>query len=103
MLTKERIIDLLREQSAYLAREFGIRKIGLFGSFVRGAETERSDIDLVVEFERPIGLRFVEMVEYLENLLGRRVEVLTPAGVQEIRRKSIVRNIGKAWQVCAIA
>ena len=69
MLTRERVVDLLREQSAYLASEFGIRKMGLFGSFAKGHPGEQSDIDVVVEFERPIGLRFIELVEYLETLL----------------------------------
>jgi len=71
MLTRERVVNLLREQSAYLASEFGIRKMGLFGSFAKGHPGEQSDIDIVVEFERPIGLRFIELVEYLETLLGR--------------------------------
>ena len=93
MLTQERVVELLREQSAYLASEFGIRKIGLFGSFAKGHPGEQSDIDLVVEFERPIGLRFMELVEYLEKLFGRKVDVLTPAGVQGIRRKAIAKSI----------
>jgi hypothetical protein len=86
-LTKERVVELLREQSAYLASEFSVRRIGLFGSFATDSAGDRSDIDLLVEFERPIGLRFVELGEYLETLLGRKVDLLTPMGVQGIRRK----------------
>lgn len=96
MLTKERVVELLREQSTYLAGEFGIRKIGLFGSFAQGRPSDHSDIDLVVEFERPIGLRFIELVDYLENLLGRKVDILTPAGVQDIRRKTIAKSIAES-------
>jgi len=96
MLTRERVVELLREQSAYLASEFGIRKIGLFGSFAEGDPGEGSDVDILVEFERPIGLRFVELGEYLENLLGRKVDILTPAGVQGIRRKSIAKSIAES-------
>ena len=96
MLNKEQVIELLREQSAYLASEFGIRKIGLFGSFAKGQPSDKSDIDIVVEFERPIGLRFIDLVEYLEKLFGRKVDVLTPAGVQGIRRKTVVESISES-------
>lgn len=96
MLTKEYVVELLREKSAYLSSEFGIRKIGLFGSFAAGQPGELSDIDLFVEFERPIGLRFIELVEYLEKLLGRKVDILTPAGVQGIRRKTIAKSISES-------
>ena len=47
MLNKEQVVELLREQSAFLASEFGIRKIGLFGSFAKGHSSDKSDIRLV--------------------------------------------------------
>ena len=93
MLTREHIVELLRAQSAYLAQEFGVRKIGLFGSFAKGLRTENSDIDLVIEFDTPIGLRFMELGDYLEAMLGRRVDILTPIGLQAIRRKTVIQNI----------
>ena len=93
MLTREHIVELLRAQSAYLAQEFGVRKIGLFGSFAKGLSTENSDIDLVIEFDTPIGLRFMELGDYLEAMLGRRVDILTPIGLQAIRRKTVIQNI----------
>lgn len=95
-MTQERILELLRDQSAYLASEFGIRKMALFGSFAKGQPHEASDIDLIVEFERPIGLRFVLLMEYLEQLLGRKVDVLTPAGLEGIRRKSVAHSIAES-------
>lgn len=93
MLTREEIIGILSERFPDLASEYGVRRIGLFGSYARGTPTEASDIDLVVEFERPIGLRFVELGEYLEQLLGTRVDLLTPAGIQGIRIPHIAREI----------
>jgi predicted nucleotidyltransferase len=47
----------------------------------------------VVEFDRPIGFSFVELVEYLESLLGTQVDVLTPAGIQGIRIDRVARDI----------
>ncbi|MFW9917360.1 MAG: nucleotidyltransferase family protein [Candidatus Thorarchaeota archaeon] len=81
-MSKEKVAELLREKYLYLVSEYGVKRIGLFGSYAKGTPSETSDVDLVVEFERPIGLRFVEFAEYLESLLGKRVDVLTPAGVQ---------------------
>ena len=96
MLTKDRIVELLREQHTYLAHEFGVGKIGLFGSFAKGLSSDSSDIDLVVEFESPIGLRFMELADYLESLFGRRVDILTPTGIQAIRQKTIAKSISES-------
>jgi predicted nucleotidyltransferase len=93
MLTREEIKRILRENSSYLASEYGVKRIGLFGSYANNTPTETSDIDLVVEFERPVGFRFVEFVEHLEGLLGRPVDVLTPAGIRGIRIERIARSI----------
>jgi predicted nucleotidyltransferase len=93
MLTKKEITEILREKYPYLASEYGVKRIGVFGSYAKGLSTEASDIDIIVEFERPIGFRFIEFTEYLENLLGKSVDVLTPAGIQGIRVDRIARSI----------
>ena len=93
MLTREKITEILRENYLYLASEYGVRRIGLFGSYAKDVPTEASDIDIVVEFDRPIGFRFVEFAEYLERLLGKSVDVLTPAGIRGIRVDRIAKSI----------
>ena len=93
MLTKETINNILREAYPYLASEYGVKRIGIFGSFTKGQSTEDSDIDLVVEFGRPLGFQFFEFTEYLESLLGKRVDVLTPGGIQGIRVDRIAKSI----------
>ena len=93
MLTKERVTSILREKYPYLASEYGVKRIGLFGSYAQGMPNEASDIDVVVEFERPIGFRFIEFSEYLESILGRKVDVLTHAGIQGIRIPRIAKDI----------
>ena len=92
-LTRDKILKVLREQSSYLAAEYGVKRIGLFGSYARNTPTETSDIDIVVEFDHPIGFRFIELTEYLEGLLGKKVDVLTPAGIEGIRLSGISQNI----------
>ena len=52
-----------------------MKRIGLFGSFAKGTANEDSEVDMVVEFERPIGFKFVELVDYLEALLDKEVDV----------------------------
>ncbi|MFW6181523.1 MAG: nucleotidyltransferase family protein [Spirochaetota bacterium] len=96
MLTKEEIMRILRDNYPYMASEFGVKRIGLFGSYAKDQPTETSDVDIIVEFDRPIGLRFTEFAEYLEGLFGRGVDVLTPAGIQGIRVKRIARSIEKS-------
>lgn len=96
MLTRQKIVELLKAQQSYLRAEFGVSKIGLFGSYLIGQPNETSDIDLLVEFERPIGFRFFELVDYLEALLGHRVDVLTPAGIQNIRIQRVAKNIAES-------
>ena len=93
MLTKESITILLKEKQAYLAAEFGVARIGLFGSYEKGTAKKGSDIDLVVEFSRPIGFRFFALAEYLEELLGASVDILTPAGIEGIRVPHVAKEI----------
>ena len=96
MLTRRKIIELLQEKQPYLAAEFGVSKIGLFGSYAKEQANMTSDIDIVVEFGHPIGFRFFELVDYLEELLGQKVDVLTPAGIQNIRIKHVAKNIAES-------
>lgn len=93
MLTREEITKILQENYPYLASEYGVKRLGLFGSYVKGLSTENSDIDIVVEFDRPIGFKFVELTEYLEKLFGKSVDVLTPAGIRGIRVERIAKSI----------
>ena len=92
-MTSEMVIKVLREEYPYLASEYGVKRLGVFGSHAKGLATEASDVDLVVEFTRPIGFKFIEFTEYLESLLGKNVDVLTPAGIQGIRIERIARSI----------
>ena len=93
MLTKEEITRILQENLPYLVSEYGVKRIGLFGSYAKDLPTEKSDIDIVVEFDRHIGFRFADFAEYLESLLGKRVDILTPAGIQGIRIERIAESI----------
>lgn len=97
MDSREDIIKKLREHMADLRSAFGVLKIGLFGSFAAGNPQQDSDIDIVVEFERPIGMKFMDLADYLQNLLKRPVDVLTPAGIEGIRNRKIVARTAECF------
>nr|VFJ91648.1 MAG: hypothetical protein BECKLFY1418B_GA0070995_102716 [Candidatus Kentron sp. LFY]VFK16545.1 MAG: hypothetical protein BECKLPF1236B_GA0070989_109710 [Candidatus Kentron sp. LPFa] len=92
-MNKNEVLRLFREHAGILKAEYGVSRIGIFGSVLTGAMTEESDLDIVVELERPIGFRFNGLVEYLEDLFGRKVDVLTRDGLGNIRVKEIAREI----------
>ncbi len=93
-LTKEKITDILSEKTEYLASEYGVKRIGLFGSYAKGTSIEpTSDVDIVVEFDHPIGFKFMELADYLEEILGKPVDLLTESAIQGIRHPKVAEAI----------
>ncbi len=92
-MDKDKIIRLMKENYSVLMTEYGVSRIGIFGSVVKGNITEDSDLDIVVEFKKPIGFKFIRLVEYLENLFGKKVDVITKDGIENIRVKEVARDI----------
>ena len=92
-MDKDKIIRLIKENYSVLMTEYGVSRIGIFGSVVKGNITEDSDLDIVVEFKKPIGFKFIRLVEYLENLFGKKVDVITKDGIENIRVKEVARDI----------
>ena len=91
-LTRARILKMLREHGDVLEK-YSVKRIGLFGSYARGKQTRGSDIDFLVEFEKPTYDNFYALIVYLEKLFGRKVEVLTPDGVDSIRVPEVAQSI----------
>jgi predicted nucleotidyltransferase len=95
MLKKKDVLQILKREEPYLREVFGVKKIALFGSYANGTEQEDSDIDIYLEFIKPIGLDFVRLADYLEEKLGRKIDILTPGGIQGIRIKKVAESIKK--------
>lgn len=92
--TKEFIFQRLIEEREKLAF-FGVKNIGLFGSFVRGTQMSLSDIDILVEFmpEKHTFDNFMEVAFLLEELLGRKVELVTPEALSPHIGPHILREV----------
>ena len=82
-------------RSRSLLDRYAVRRVALFGSYARGQQTGKSDIDLLVEFEHPTYDGFLGLSRELERLFGRKVEILTPEGLESIRVKGIAESIRK--------
>lgn len=91
-LTRAAILRELRDHNDVL-KKYSVRRIGLFGSYAFGTPHKGSDLDLLVEFEQPTFDNFKSLLDYLEKLFHRKVEILTPAGVDSIRVKEVAENI----------
>ena len=87
--------DVLRKISGAKGKlaDMGIRRLAVFGSFARNEATDTSDIDLLVEFSRPVGLfEFSRVRRQLSELLGREVDLITFAGLREELRERILKE-----------
>jgi len=93
-LTKEDIINLLRESRAKLS-SFGVQSIGLFGSFVRGDSSSQSDIDILVEFRRDRVTydNFIDTCFFLEELFDHEVEVVTADSISPYIKPYIMKEV----------
>jgi uncharacterized protein len=71
------IKELLQQNKADLINRYNLKSIALFGSITRNEVTNTSDIDILVEFDKPIGLDFVLLADELETILGVKVDLVT--------------------------
>lgn len=84
------VSELLKCHQADLFQR-GVKSLAVFGSLVRGEETNASDIDLLVEFARPVSLfEFIRLKHYLEELTARRVDLVTPDALHPAMRDEIL-------------
>ncbi len=93
MLSISDIETKLREIKPVLADKFHVSKIGYFGSYASGLQTESSDLDLVVEFSQPIGWAFFTLEGFLEQSLGINVDLITKNGLKERIKESILTQV----------
>lgn len=89
----EAILEALRRLDAELRRRFGVRSLGLFGSWARGAARQDSDIDLVVELERQAFDDYMGLKFYLEDHFQRPVDLVLKSEIKPRLRERILREV----------
>ena len=85
----ERILNKLREKKPDLLSRYPIQRIGLFGSRVRDDFSPDSDVDILVDVDPGIGLRFVALADEIEQLLGLKVDLVSSRAIKPSRLESI--------------
>jgi len=88
-----RCIGLLKKNQDVLKEEFHVEKIGIFGSISRGDAGKKSDIDIIVEFSKSVGLiHFITLENWLSALLGRKVDLATPGALKPLIKEGILKD-----------
>lgn len=89
-MSKQDILEIIRQTRPELADRFGVERLGLFGSYVREEEKRRSDIDLLVSFRRDIDLfEFLDLKEFLQKRLHHKVDLVMESALKPAIGKRI--------------
>ena len=93
MKSYKEIEKILRLHKKELADKYKIKEIGIFGSYVRGEQKKRCDVDILVEYEElPDLLKFIELERYLEGLLGKKVDLVEKTGLRIQLKERILKE-----------
>ena len=99
MTKLEKIKKTLINQKAILNQKFGISEIGIFGSYVRGEEKNKSDLDILVRMDQKMGLlRFINIENYLGDLLGIKVDLVMKDVLKPSIGKRILSEVVYLWK-----
>ena len=93
MKSKEEILKTMKKELPYLKEKFKVRSIGIFGSYVRGEQTKTSDLDLLVEFDAPVGFfKFIDLEDYLSEKLRVKVDLVTLEALKPLIKSHIIEE-----------
>ncbi len=87
-----KIIKVLKEYKDYLRREYNVKQIGIFGSYLKNEQKKRSDIDILVEFKKPVGLVYFELKDFLEDILKIKVDLVIKKGIKPRLKDKILKE-----------
>jgi hypothetical protein len=93
-MDKKEIFEIIRSKKPELASRYGVRRLGLFGSYVKNRQRKKSDIDILVQFNRDIDLfDFVDLREYLESQLNSKVDLVMESALKPNIGKRILEEV----------
>ena len=94
MKTLEEIKTILTEHKEELRQKYRVKEIGIFGSFVKGRQRKRSDIDILVEFDEPVTLfEFMDLEEFLGKILETRVDLVSKGALKPRIGENILKEV----------
>jgi uncharacterized protein len=93
MKTKDDIINKLKELKPDLKRDYAVKEIGIFGSYSLENYTDNSDIDILVELEKPIGWKFFSLEIFLEKIFNRKIDLVTKNALKDQIKDSILKQV----------
>jgi len=89
----EKIKKILKEHKKELEEKYYVKNVAIFGSYVRGTQTKESDIDILVEFQKPITLiQFIKLENYLSELLGLKVDLVMKKSLKPYIKKQVLKE-----------
>jgi len=90
---KENPMQSLREHQDELRDEYYVSRIGVFGSFARGEAKENSDVDILVEFSKAVGLfHFIDLQDRLSEIIGRKVDLGEPEALKPLIKDKVLQE-----------
>jgi len=96
MLTSIEILTVLKNHREELSTRFSVRRIGLFGSILRGSASEKSDVDILVELAQPTFDHYMDLKFFLEEQLGRPVDLVLADSLKPRLKPIIAREVAYA-------
>ena len=93
MINKIYILERLNELKPFLQKEYSVKSIGLFGSFSDNSFSGESDIDILVELEKPIGWKYFTLEIFLEKTFGRKIDLVTKNALKDQIKDQIMNQV----------
>jgi predicted nucleotidyltransferase len=94
MPTLEQITRILSENKDSLVRKYNLKEIGVFGSYVRKEQTQKSDLDILIEYqEEPGMIKYIQLENYLSDLLGVKVDLAIKGALKPFIGKNILKEV----------
>ena len=93
MLDKKAVERKLKEYKPILEERYFVKRIGIFGSYARDEQKKESDVDIIVEFTSPVGFKFIELKLYLEEILDKKVDLVTPNALKPQIKESVLKEV----------
>ncbi len=93
MYNTEQILQILKSKKTELEKKYPISELGLFGSYARGDYNEKSDIDILVDFNGRIGIEFITIVHEFEDVFHTKIDLVSRKGIKDRYLPSVEKSL----------